>query len=164
LSSEKKSLHYQIIDYFSRYNDDGEKKLTKFDQNKASALSLHPSKLPKYPKGTYSPVSNQKSQVQKAKTTNKKFEMDAIDLSQKRVNPFTGDAFPKNLVPVNLNSTLSKFDNFTYKSPNEIDFNEFKSEDHVDVGEGTVEDYVEMTCSPENIGVAKRLQMYGTQF
>lgn len=35
LSSEKKTLHHQIVDYFARFDDD-ERKLEKIDQNKQS--------------------------------------------------------------------------------------------------------------------------------
>jgi len=105
-SSGKKSLQDHFANYFSRFNDDGERKLSKFDQHKASSLSLHPSKIPKYPKSSYSPV-NTTYPENKYKTTNKK-ELDALNLSHRQQNACALNNYPKNLVPVNLNASLSK--------------------------------------------------------
>jgi hypothetical protein len=127
LSSEKDTLHNQIVDYFARFDDD-EKKLEKLDQNKQSSVSLHPSMLPKAVKSHYSPAG---SSVSGLKYT-------AGYLSQKRTNPLTKKSYPKNLFPMNLNSALSKCDDFTYKSPNDQDFSEFKSDDYKDIVHGTL--------------------------
>ena len=45
-----------MADYFSRYSNDEEKKIKEIDQNKQSALSLHPWQLPASLKSQFSPV------------------------------------------------------------------------------------------------------------
>lgn len=149
LSSEKKTLHNQIVDYFARFDDD-ERKLVQIDQNKQSWLSLHPSRLPKAVKTHYSPAGSSASGL----------KYTAGYLSQKRTNPLTGKSYPKNLVPINLSCTLSKCDDFTYKSPNDWDFNEFRSDDHLEVPNGTLKDYISGGCSPDSVTINERLRRY----
>ena len=70
----------------------------------------------------------------------------------------------KNLIPINLSSTLSKYDDFTYKSPCEREFNEFMTEDHVDFEEGSLQDYIGKTNSPESVPLDERLRRYESQY
>ena len=162
ISAEKKTLHEQVIDYFSRFQEDNEKSFSKGGEHKASSLSLHPSKLPKSRRATYSPVTAGVSGI-KSKTT-AKAGYDELAFSQQRTNMPLGAQFPKNLMPINLNPSLSRCDEFTYKSPNVYDFNEFKTEDHLDMAEGTLYDYLSGCNSPESLPLNERLKKYETQF
>jgi len=156
-SGKKHSLEEQIIDYFARYSEDEKPKIV---NNKASSLSLHPSRLPKYPKNAFSPVNSQLSNI-KYKTINKTANH-GLDFSQARIDDDT--FFPKNLVPVNLSATLSKWEEFTYKSPNDLEFNEFMTDDQVEVEEGSLKDYIGDCKSPESVPLNERLKRYESQF
>ena len=155
----KPTLEEQIIDYFARY-DTGDEKKVSIDKNKASSLSLHPSRLPKWRRENFSPVNSQVS-WSKLKTINKTANH-GLNFSQGKAHDKI--CLAKNLVPINLSSSLSKWDDFTYKSPNEGEFNEFMSEDHVDFEEGSLHDYIGQQNSPESVPLDERLKRYESQY
>lgn len=157
VSPEPTPIYEQVIDYFTNCENDLERKINK-DENKASCLSLHPSRLPKSTTSVYSPVT---SAISKGKS---KTAYQGMNDSQKRVNPFKATSYPKNLTPVNLNQCLSKCDDFTYKTPGDTEFNEFKEGDIIDANEGTLYDYISGCNSPDSLCMQERLRKYDTQF